>query len=70
MLVNFVMDVIVQISVEMWIYSAMAFPPLGNYNHIDVSVFIDFAINSKQDAPFHHIAYDYPCADWNVFVII
>ena len=55
---------------RMWIYSAMAFPPLGNYNHIDVSVSIDFAINSKQDAPFHHIAYDYSCADWNVFVII
>ena len=38
--------------------------PLGNSNHI-VSVSIDFPINSKQDALFHHVAYDYSCADWD-----
>ena len=29
-----------------------------------VSVSIDFTTNSKQDAQFHCIAYDYSCADW------
>ena len=43
----------------------MAFPPLGNSDHIVVSVSIDFPIKSKRDAPFHRIAYDYPCADWD-----
>ena len=41
------------------------FPPLGNSDHIVVSVSIDFPIKSKRDAPFHRIAYDYPCADWD-----
>ena len=45
------------------ICSTMAFPPLGNSDHVVVSVSIDFPINSKQDAPFHRIAYDYSCAD-------
>ena len=48
----------------------MAFPPLGNSDHVVVSVSIDFLSNSKHDAPFHHIAYDYCCADWAVLVII
>ena len=43
----------------------MAFPPLGNSDHVVVSVSIDFPINSKQDTPFHRIAYDYSCADWD-----
>ena len=43
----------------------MAFPPLGNSDHVVVSVSIDFPINSKQDALFHCIAYDYSCADWD-----
>ena len=47
------------------IYSTMAFPPLGNSEHVVVSVSIDFPINSKQDTPFHHVAYDYSCADWD-----
>ena len=47
------------------ICSTMAFPPLGNSDHVVVSVFIDFPTNSQQDAPFHHIAYDYSCADWD-----
>ena len=47
------------------ICSAMAFPPLGNSDHVVVSVFIDFPVNSKQDAPFHRVAYDYSRADWD-----
>ena len=47
------------------ICSTMAFPPLGNSNHVVVSVSIDFPSNSQQDAPFYHIAYDYSCVDWN-----
>ena len=47
------------------ICSTMAFPPLGNSDDIVVSVSIDFPINSKQDALFHHIAYGYSCADWH-----
>ena len=47
------------------ICSAMAFPPLGNSDHVVVSVFIDFPINSKQDTLFHHVAYDYSRADWD-----
>ena len=47
------------------ICSKMAFPPLGNSDHVVVSVSIDFPTNSQQDAPFHHIAYDYSCADWD-----
>ena len=43
----------------------MTFPPLGNSDHDVVSVFIDFLLNSQQDASFHHIAYDYSCADWD-----
>ena len=41
------------------ICSTMAFSPLGNSDHIVVSVSIDFPINSKQDTPFHRVAYDY-----------
>ena len=41
------------------ICSAMAFAPLGNSDHVVVSVSIDFPTNSQQDAPFHRIAYDY-----------
>ena len=43
----------------------MAFPPLGNSDHVVVSVSIDFPTNSQQDAPFYCIVYDYSCADWN-----
>ena len=41
------------------------FPSIGNYDHVVVSVSIDFPINSKQDPPFHCVAYDYSCADWD-----
>ena len=43
------------------ICSAMAFPLFGNFDHV---VSIDFPSYSQRDAPFHHIAYDYSCADW------
>ena len=45
------------------ICSTKAFPPLGNPDHVVVSVSIDFPINSKQDTPFHRVAYDYSRAD-------
>ena len=45
--------------------STMAFPPLGNSDHVIVSNSIDFRINSQRDAPFHCIAYNYSCADWD-----
>ena len=48
----------------------MAFVPLGNSDHVVVSVFVDFPTNSQQDASFHRIAYDYSRADWDVFMII
>ena len=43
----------------------MAFPPLGNSDHVVVSVSIDFPINLKQDTPFHCVAYYYSHADWD-----
>ena len=46
---------------------AKAFPPLGICDHVVVSVSIDFQSNSKRDAPFHCIAYDYFHADWDGF---
>ena len=48
----------------------MALPPLGNSDHVVVSVSTDFQINSKQDTLFHCMAYDYSHADLDVFVII
>ena len=53
------------LSSDAGICSTMAFPPLGNSDHVVVSVSIDFPTNSQQDAPFHRIAYDYSCADWD-----
>ena len=47
------------------ICSAMAFSPLGNSDHVVVSVSIDFPTNSQQGAPFHRIAYDYSRTDWD-----
>ena len=47
------------------ICSAMVFLPLENSDHVVVSVSIDFPSNSKWDALFLCIAYDYSFADWN-----
>ena len=53
------------ISADASICSTMVFPPSINSDHVVVSVSIDFPINSKQDAPFHRVAYDYSHADWD-----
>ena len=47
------------------ICSTMAFPPLGNSDHVVVSVSIDFLSYSQRDAPFDRVAYDYSRADWD-----
>ena len=53
-----------------WIYLflltlvfVLPFPPLGNSDHVVVSVSINFPIYSKQDAPFHRAIYDHSHAD-------
>ena len=51
------------ISCDASISSSMAFPPLGNSDHVLVSVSIDFPSYSQRDAPFHHVAYAYSRAD-------
>ena len=51
------------VSSDASICSTMAFPVLGNSHHTVVSVSSDFLINSKQDTPFHRVAYDYSHAD-------
>ena len=53
------------LSSDISICSTMAFTPLGNSDHVVVSVSIDFPINSKQDVLFHCVAYVYSCADWD-----
>ena len=40
----------------------MVFPPLGNSDHVVVSVPIDFPSKSKWD----RLAYDSSCGDWDV----
>ena len=45
------------------ICSAVASPPLGNSDHVVVSISIDFPPNSQPDASFHCLAYDYSRAD-------
>ena len=52
------------ISSDASICSTMAYPPLGNSDHV-VSVSIDFPSKSQRDAPFHRIAYDYSRDDWD-----
>ena len=47
------------------ICSTMAYPTLGNSDHVFVSVSIDFPSNSKRVASFHCVAYDYSRADWD-----
>ena len=44
---------------------SVAFPPLTNSDHVIVSVSIDVPSNSKLQAPFRSIAYDYSHADWD-----
>ena len=51
------------ISSDANIRSAMDFPPLGNSDHVVVSVSIGFPSNSQRHASFHRIAYDYSRVD-------
>ena len=53
------------ISSDASICSTMAFSPLGNSDHVVVSVSIDFPSNSQRDASFHCMAYDCSRADWD-----
>ena len=46
------------------ICSTMAFRPLGNSDHVLVSVSIDFPSYSPWDSPFHCITCDYSRANW------
>ena len=43
----------------------MAFPPLGNSDHVVVPVSTDFLSKSEPYAPFCCIAFDYSRADWD-----
>ena len=52
------------------ISSARAFAQFENSDHVVLLVSIDFAINSKQDAPFHRVGYDFSHADWMILMII
>ena len=45
--------------------TTMAFLPLGNSDHVVVSVSTDFPSYSKRDATFHRIAYDYSQGEWD-----
>ena len=53
------------ISYDTSICSTVGIGPLGNSDHVVVSVSIDFPSNLQWDALFHRIAYDYSCADWD-----
>ena len=41
------------------------FLPIGNHGHLVISVSTSFLSNSKQDASFYGIAYDYSSTDWD-----
>ena len=56
------------ISSDASICSTMAFPPLGNSDHVVLPVSIHFSSYSQWDAPFHRIVYDYSRADWDVLL--
>ena len=47
------------------ICSTIAFPLLRDSDYVVVLVSIDFQSNSKRDAQFHPISYEYSHADWN-----
>ena len=53
------------LSSEASLCTTVAFPSLGNSDHVADSFSIDFPSYSQQDAPFHHIAYNYSPADWD-----
>ena len=45
----------------------VGFRPSGNTDDVVVSVSIDFPSNSKGDAPFNGIPFDYSLCDWDMF---
>ena len=45
--------------------STITFPPLENSDLVVVPVSIDVSLNSKRNALFHCITYDYSCAEWD-----
>ena len=47
------------------ICSIVAFPPLGNSDHVVVSVSIEHPSNSEGHAPFHLTAYGYSRGYWD-----
>ena len=47
------------------ISSTKVFRPLGNSNHVVVSVSIDLPSYLQRDVPFHCIAYNYSHAEWD-----
>ena len=47
------------------ICSTMTLPPLGNADHVFVSVSIDLPSNFQWNVLFHRIANDYSHADWD-----
>ena len=47
------------LSSDAGICSTMAFPTLGYSHHVVVTASINFPIDSKQDVPFHRIAYNF-----------
>ena len=47
------------------ICSTMAFTPLGNSDHVVVSLSSDFSSNSQQETSFHCIASDFSYSDWD-----
>ena len=53
------------ISSDASICSAMAFPPLGNSDHVVVSVSTHFPSYSQPGVMFHCIACDYSRVDWD-----
>ena len=52
------------ISSDSRVCSTVAIPPLWNFDHVVVSISIDFPSNSKGIAPSHFTAYDYSRMDW------
>ena len=46
------------------VFVLQCFLLLGNSDHV-VSVSIDFPVNSKQDALFHHVIYNSVRGDWD-----
>ena len=47
--------------------SVEAFAPLGNFDCVVVSIYVDFAATSEKDAPYYHKAFDYRRVDWDDF---